>query len=190
MDSIKIFKLKLPSSAWYFSTSLNKYSETYLSSDIVSYISCCANDDKRSRIHIESVELIILQDCSVSNKYYEYFAGRKLRDIRQSMMHARSFICKINDSCLLSRRQHHVKSTIASDEHSKTKKENNALQLFVQPTKNIPGPKALPLLGNWFRFIPYIGKRSFLSSQVRKILHHYSLFFSILNQILDLSKVK
>ncbi|GAB1867131.1 Probable cytochrome P450 49a1 [Camponotus japonicus] len=74
------------------------------------------------------------------------------------MMHARSFICKINDSCLLSRRQHHVKSTTASGEHSKTMKENNALQLFVQPTKNIPGPKALPLLGNWFRFIPYIGQ--------------------------------
>ncbi|CAL1679434.1 unnamed protein product [Lasius platythorax] len=24
--------------------------------------------------------------------------------------------------------------------------------------KNIPGPKALPLLGNWFRFLPYIGE--------------------------------
>lgn len=29
---------------------------------------------------------------------------------------------------------------------------------YVRPTKDIPGPKALPLLGNWFRFMPYIGE--------------------------------
>lgn len=32
-----------------------------------------------------------------------------------------------------------------------------------RPTKDIPGPKAWPLLGNMFRFMPYIGKSSSLS---------------------------
>ncbi|EFN64099.1 Probable cytochrome P450 49a1 [Camponotus floridanus] len=55
------------------------------------------------------------------------------------------------------------------------KKENNALQLFVQPTKNIPGPKALPLLGNWFRFIPYIGQYGAhnMITQLRMLRDHY-----------------
>lgn len=91
--------------------------------------------------------------------------GTIKRHSRQSMMHARSFICKINSSCLLSRVRRVKSTTTFRVEHSKTNNESNELQQAL-PTKDIPGPKALPLLGNWFRFIPYIGKRSFLSLQI------------------------
>ncbi|KAL0100910.1 hypothetical protein PUN28_019351 [Cardiocondyla obscurior] len=31
-------------------------------------------------------------------------------------------------------------------------------QQYIRSPNDIPGPKALPLLGNWFRFLPYIGE--------------------------------
>ncbi|KAM0729122.1 hypothetical protein ACS0PU_004476 [Formica fusca] len=92
------------------------------------------------------------------------------------MMHTRSLICETNGLCLLSRLQRRVRSAaVCPIEHSETKNANNGLQ-HTLPTKDIPGPKALPLLGNWFRFIPYIDKRFFLPSQARKMFHHYCLF--------------
>ncbi|CAL1679137.1 unnamed protein product [Lasius platythorax] len=73
-------------------------------------------------------------------------------------MRARFLTREINCSCLLSRLQRRVRSTTACPvEHNKTKNAHNELQ-HALPTKDIPGPKALPLLGNWFRFIPYIGE--------------------------------
>lgn len=76
------------------------------------------------------------------------------------MMLARFLIREINDSRLLWK--HRAKSTMAYMEHSETKNVDNELQ-YAKPTKDIPGPKALPLLGNWFRFIPHIGKISLIS---------------------------
>jgi len=31
-----------------------------------------------------------------------------------------------------------------------------------RPTKDIPGPKGLPLIGNLFRYMPYTGESSFI----------------------------
>jgi len=42
------------------------------------------------------------------------------------------------------------------------KDENTELR-EDRPTKDIPGPKAWPLFGNMFRFIPHIGKNLSLS---------------------------
>ncbi|KAL6431239.1 hypothetical protein ACFW04_007137 [Cataglyphis niger] len=70
-------------------------------------------------------------------------------------MRARFLSREINNSHLLSK--HRARSTMACIIHSETKNMNNELQ-YMRPTKDIPGPKALPLLGNWFRFIPYIGE--------------------------------
>lgn len=39
------------------------------------------------------------------------------------------------------------------------------------PYKNVPGPKALPLLGNTWRFIPYVGKYFFLFFRVLLLNH-------------------
>lgn len=72
-------------------------------------------------------------------------------------MLAKFLIRKIIDSRLLSK--HCAKSMTYAIEQDELKNINNELQK-ARPTKDIPGPKALPLIGNWFRFIPYIGKIS------------------------------
>jgi len=38
------------------------------------------------------------------------------------------------------------------------------------PTKDIPGPKGLPLIGNLFRFMPYIGKSCFIYARNNEIV--------------------
>lgn len=67
-------------------------------------------------------------------------------------------IDEIIDSRLLSK--HCAKSMVTYPiEQSEMRNINNELQ-NARPIKDIPGPRALPLIGNWFRFIPYIGKIS------------------------------
>jgi len=41
---------------------------------------------------------------------------------------------------------------------AKFKEIKNIDNRFFWPSKDIPGPKGLPLIGNLFRFMPYIGK--------------------------------
>ncbi|XP_070157451.1 probable cytochrome P450 12b2, mitochondrial [Polyergus mexicanus] len=86
---------------------------------------------------------------------------------------SRFLIREINDSRLLWK--HRAKSTTACImEHSETNNMNNELQ-YAKPTKDIPGPKALPLLGNWFRFIPHIGEygRYDITTQFRMMRDQY-----------------
>ncbi|XP_077280264.1 putative cytochrome P450 12b2, mitochondrial isoform X1 [Temnothorax americanus] len=73
------------------------------------------------------------------------------------MIRARFFIREINGSRLSSKVQCRARSIAYPIEHNETKDVNNETQ-YARPTKDIPGPKALPLLGNWFRFLPYIGE--------------------------------
>lgn len=75
------------------------------------------------------------------------------------MMHNRSFIREINGLRLSSNVQCRAKSIKKYSVDSTM--SNTEKSQYVRPTKNIPGPKALPLLGNWFRFLPYIGKKFF-----------------------------
>lgn len=76
------------------------------------------------------------------------------------MIRARFLSHEVNGSRLLSKMRCRTKSIVAySIEQNETKDVNNKMQ-YARPTKDIPGPKALPLLGNWFRFLPYIGKSS------------------------------
>ncbi|XP_011686066.1 PREDICTED: cytochrome P450 CYP12A2-like [Wasmannia auropunctata] len=76
------------------------------------------------------------------------------------MIRTRFLIHKINGSWFSSKVQCRAKSVVAYPiEHNETKDVNNEMQ-YARPTKDIPGPKALPLLGNWFRFLPYIGEYS------------------------------
>lgn len=85
------------------------------------------------------------------------------------MIRARFLIHEINGSRLSLKVQCRAKSVISAHpiEHNETKDVNNELQ-YARPIKDIPGPKALPLLGNWFRFVPYIGK-NFLSLSLKYI---------------------
>ncbi|KAL6433664.1 hypothetical protein ACFW04_005741 [Cataglyphis niger] len=73
------------------------------------------------------------------------------------MTRVKFLIRKINNLRLSSNIQCRAKSIKDYSVDSKMKNTENEPQ-HVWPTKNIPGPKALPLLGNWFRFIPYIGE--------------------------------
>lgn len=89
------------------------------------------------------------------------------------MIRARFLICEIkrDGSRLPSKMQCRAKSIVAYPiEHNETKVDNE--MQYARPTKDIPGPKALPLLGNWFRFLPYIGK----SSLVKACSKHTSTF--------------
>lgn len=92
------------------------------------------------------------------------------------MIRARFLIREINGLRLPPKVQCRAKSVVSvyPIEHNKTKDVNNELQ-YARPTKDIPGPKALPLLGNWFRFIPYIGKSSLFHQNVFKCLRFLSL---------------
>jgi len=44
----------------------------------------------------------------------------------------------------------------------KYKEIGNIDNKSFRPTKDIPGPKGLPLIGNLFRFMPYIGESYFI----------------------------
>ncbi|XP_029158487.1 probable cytochrome P450 12b2, mitochondrial [Nylanderia fulva] len=92
------------------------------------------------------------------------------------MMLAKCLTREINGSCLLSRVQRRVSSTAACTvEQSEIKNFNSEVQ-DARPTKDIPGPKALPLLGNWFRFIPYIGEygaHNNMTTQFRMLRDQY-----------------
>ncbi|GAB1867130.1 hypothetical protein CAJAP_08209 [Camponotus japonicus] len=59
-------------------------------------------------------------------------------------------------------------------EQSEMRNINNELQ-NARPIKDIPGPRALPLIGNWFRFIPYIGEYGTynLTTQFRMLRDQY-----------------
>jgi len=71
------------------------------------------------------------------------------------MMWIKSFIREISSMLLSSKVQCRAKSIKNySTGYNKTVNMNKKLRTI----KDIPGPKALPLLGNWFRFMPYIGK--------------------------------
>ncbi|XP_072761568.1 probable cytochrome P450 12a5, mitochondrial isoform X2 [Anoplolepis gracilipes] len=89
------------------------------------------------------------------------------------MILARFLTREINDSRLLSK--YRAKSIMVCPiKQYKIKNTNNELQ-YARPTKDIPGPKALPLLGNWFRFIPYIGEYGTynLTTQIRMLRDQY-----------------
>lgn len=93
------------------------------------------------------------------------------------MIRAGFLIREINGSRLPSKMQCRARSVVAdSIEHNQTNEVNNEVQ-YARPTKDIPGPKALPLLGNWFRFLPYIGK----SSLVKACSKHALKFLSLLD---------
>lgn len=72
-------------------------------------------------------------------------------------MLAKLLVGEIIDSRLLSKYCAKSIVTHAIEQGENMKNINYELQ-NARPTKDIPGPKALPLIGNWFRFIPYIGK--------------------------------
>lgn len=76
------------------------------------------------------------------------------------MIYARILTRKINGwHLLISKVQCRAKSAVSYPiEYNETKDANNEVQ-YTQPIKDIPGPKALPLLDNWFRFLSNIGKR-------------------------------
>lgn len=73
------------------------------------------------------------------------------------MMRVRFLIREINGLWLPLNIQCRAKSIKDYSMDSEMKDTEKKPQ-HVRPFKNIPGPKALPLLGNWFRFIPYIGE--------------------------------
>lgn len=85
------------------------------------------------------------------------------------MTRIRFFIRKVNDMRLLSKMQSkmqsHAKFSHKNYSMEQTEIENvdNEPQ-YVRPTKDIPGPKALPLIGNLFKFMPYIGKSYFINT--------------------------
>lgn len=64
---------------------------------------------------------------------------------------------------LPSKIQSHARSQNYLMEQTEIENVDNKPQ-YVQPIKNIPGPKALPLLGNLFKFMPYIGKSYFIDT--------------------------
>lgn len=73
-------------------------------------------------------------------------------------MRAGFLIRKINGSRLLSEVGRRARSIAPAIERCEIKDAESESQ-HVQPYKDIPGPKKLPLIGNFFRFVPYIGKR-------------------------------
>ncbi|XP_011686055.1 PREDICTED: cytochrome P450 CYP12A2-like [Wasmannia auropunctata] len=84
------------------------------------------------------------------------------------------FFRKISGLRLPPREQCRANSVITCPiEHNETKNINE--MQYARPTEDIPGPKALPLLGNWFRFLPYIGKyaREDVSTQLRMLRDEY-----------------
>lgn len=89
---------------------------------------------------------------SFATNRYRYFAVGQRHPV-QSMMRARFLIREINGSRTPREVQCHARSIATPIEHGETNDLQN-----VRSVNDIPGPKALPVLGNWFRFIPYIGK--------------------------------
>jgi len=69
-------------------------------------------------------------------------------------------------------------------ERNETKDVNNEMQ-YARPIKDIPGPKALPLLGNWFRFLTYnIDKSSLVKVCFKKHASRFLfLFLSLLKYL-------
>jgi hypothetical protein len=74
------------------------------------------------------------------------------------MMRVRFLIREINGSRSPWQMQRRARS-IATIKHSETNATNDLQN--ARSVNDIPGPKALPVLGNWFRFIPYIGKSAY-----------------------------
>lgn len=69
-------------------------------------------------------------------------------------------------SMMMQRRARSVEAYASIQNGGVTKEEDAEVQ-EARPTKDIPGPRAWPLIGNMFRFMPYIGN---------EILSFYSLF--------------
>lgn len=69
-------------------------------------------------------------------------------------MHCRSVLKNLRKWPITGMRNHSVlnKSKIINNEEIDIKDE------VIRSFKEIPGPKALPLIGNVFRFFPYVGK--------------------------------
>ncbi|XP_011164781.2 cytochrome P450 CYP12A2 [Solenopsis invicta] len=90
------------------------------------------------------------------------------------MMRGRFLIREINGSRMPSKVQCRARSVVAYPiKHNETKVDNE--MQHARPTEDIPGPKALPLLGNWFRFLPYIGEygRADTFTQLRMLHEQY-----------------
>ncbi|KAL6260930.1 hypothetical protein P5V15_008458 [Pogonomyrmex californicus] len=104
------------------------------------------------------------------------------------MIHVRFLIREISRSSLLSRVQYRAKSVVAyPSEHNETK-VNNDVNIELQnarPVEEIPGPKALPLLGNWFRFLPYIGEYG----RVKSVKTHLRMMRDKYGDIVKLDKL-
>jgi len=64
-------------------------------------------------------------------------------------------------------------------ERNETKDVNNEMQ-YARPTKDIPGPKALLLLGNWFRFLTYTDKSSLVKVFQKTRIKIFILIFIII----------
>ncbi|XP_014484538.1 PREDICTED: probable cytochrome P450 12b2, mitochondrial [Dinoponera quadriceps] len=73
------------------------------------------------------------------------------------MMRAGFFIRKINGSRLLWEVQRRARSIAPAIERCDMKDVDSESQ-HVRSFEDIPGPKKLPLIGNIFRFLPYIGE--------------------------------
>lgn len=87
-----------------------------------------------------------------------YVAEQSQEHLIKSMTRVRFLIREINGLRLPSNIQCRAKSIKDCSMDSEMKNSEKEPQY-----KNIPGPKALPLLGNWFRFLPYIGKNYFIN---------------------------
>ncbi|KAG5315356.1 C12B2 protein, partial [Pseudoatta argentina] len=74
------------------------------------------------------------------------------------MTRTRVFIREVNNMCLPLKIQSRTRSIRNYPTgYNKIVDMSNNLQ-HVRPIEDIPGPKALPLIGNLFRFLPYIGE--------------------------------
>lgn len=73
------------------------------------------------------------------------------------MMRAGLVVRKLNAPSFLSQVQCRARSIAPAIERCEIKDADSESQ-HVRPYDDIPGPKKLPLIGNIFRFLPYIGK--------------------------------
>jgi len=84
------------------------------------------------------------------------------------MMWTRGFIqCRVNDvrHSPLKMFCHPRSIRIYLTRYHETRNEQ-----YLTSTTDIPGPKGLPLIGNLFRFMPYIGESCFIYAQDNKII--------------------
>ncbi|GAB1869272.1 Probable cytochrome P450 12a5, mitochondrial [Camponotus japonicus] len=99
----------------------------------------------------------MLKNCRNFYRRKKHKKEQSQEHLIKSMMHIRFFIREtVNGFRLSSNVQSRAKSIKGCSVDKITNIENKPQYVWL--TKNIPGPKALPLLGNWFRFIPYIGE--------------------------------